>query len=113
MISMEKDYDEGAAAPSSTPAGQVYPEPEFERWTACELCGRQLSSKRGMSQHQRFAHAEQYHRDNVPKVLRRGCDQEECVLVAREELRLVEGDQGQRYNIKSKRECGPMSGLPA
>ena len=46
---------------------------------------RGLLSKRGLSQHERKAHPEQY----VPTVNRRGWSEDECVLVAREEIRLV------------------------
>ena len=83
----DMEYD-GAAAPSSTPALQETCE-AIGMLVTCKLCGRRFPSRRGLSQHERKAHAESYHREHIPVVLRRGYSQEESVLVAREELRLV------------------------
>ena len=92
MLYCKRIYDEGAAAPSSTPAdlqdgdagqGRV-------RLHACEFCEfvtYQIS--RSVALHQRDKHPEEYHVKNIPQAIKVGWSNEEKVLVAREELRLV------------------------
>ena len=56
----------------------------------CGECGKEFQTQRNLSQPQRLSHPEYYHAKNIPHVVRQGWSHEECVLVAREELRLVE-----------------------
>ena len=75
------------AASPSTLAGPDGSKPGS--WVQCKLCGKRFASARGLSQHERKEHPEHYHSANIPKVVREGWSNDECVLVAREELRLV------------------------
>ena len=56
----------------------------------CDRCGRLFNSQRGLSLHQRKAHALEYHLKHVPKVRKARWSHDERVLVAREEIRLLE-----------------------
>ena len=56
----------------------------------CELCGVSYATSRSLSLHQRQKHPDYYQERNVPRVVRQGWSHDECELVAREELRLVE-----------------------
>ena len=57
---------------------------------------RKFPSKRGLSLHQSGAHPDIYHREKIPTVVRKGWSHDECVFVAREELRLV-GEARKRW----------------
>ena len=57
---------------------------------------RKFPSKRGLSLHQMSAHPDIYHREKIPTVVRKGWSHDECVFVAREELRLV-GEARKRW----------------
>ena len=52
--------------------------------TRCPECQRHFRTPRGLSIHQRNAHPEEYHLENVPKERKKArCDHEEMVLLAR------------------------------
>ena len=91
MSSRKRNVDEGAATPSSTHVETQDESIGLERvLQTCEVCGKEFQTQRSMSQHQRLSHPEFYHAKNIPRVVRQGWSNEECVLVAWEELRLVE-----------------------
>ena len=90
-MSRKRIINEGAAAPSSTPAsvqdsdtgqGRV-------RTHACEYCKVTYQTSRSLALHQRDKHPEAYHASNIPQEIKARWSDEEKVLVAREELRLV------------------------
>ena len=66
--------------------------------TRCPDCLRQFGSIRGLSQHRRRAHPEEYHLENVPKERKKArWDHEEMVLLARREIDLLAA--GGRVNV--------------
>ena len=56
----------------------------------CGLCGIVFPTTRGASQHERLVHPEWYHGKRMNLLTRAGWSDDEMVLVAREENRLVE-----------------------
>ena len=55
----------------------------------CGMCGKLFPNKRGASQHERLVHPEEYHRTRMHDLAKSGWPNDELVLVAREENRLV------------------------
>ncbi|KAL9977721.1 hypothetical protein ACROYT_G015159 [Oculina patagonica] len=57
----------------------------------CPECPRAFVSMRGLSQHRRHRHPIEYHRGNIPTARQKArWDQEELILLARSELRLLD-----------------------
>ena len=66
----------------------------------CDKCGRPFNTQRGLSLHQRKAHAIEYHLMHVPKVRKARWSHDERVLVAREEIRLLgEGSSNVNFEL--------------
>ncbi|RLJ22762.1 hypothetical protein DJ031_00280 [bacterium endosymbiont of Escarpia laminata] len=67
----------------------------------CQVCGRSFGSQRGLSLHQRMKHPEWFHGVRIADVSRSGWSTDEMIVVAREEIRLVEaGKMVQGPNVK-------------
>ena len=84
--------DEDAAASTSTPGiGQGNTAAQGREEHVCVECQRKYKSKSSLGLHQRQAHPEWYHTNNIQQTVKQGWSHEERVLVAREEIRGVPG----------------------
>ena len=82
---------EEAAASFSTPGiGQENSAAQGRGQHVCVVCDRTYKSKSSLGLHQRQAHPEWCHANNIPQTVRQEWSHEERVLVAREEIRLGE-----------------------
>ena len=62
---------------------------ETDTYSSCGVCGMRFPTRRGASQHERQVHQEWFHGVRLHLVSKSGWFEDEMVLVAREENRLV------------------------
>ena len=80
----------GTAGEGAEAGEPTYSFPSGAHWYGkCGMCGKVFPNKRSATQHERLVHPEEYHRTRVHELAKSGWPDDELVLVAREENRLV------------------------